>query len=136
MVEHPVLSDATSRNAIYKIHISLGKIVNALDTAAASAPGAGLTAGGGRRSMSRSASVGMEDRTAIADRTAVLLNDEETIKEEDEGDETMGDATVDGAGDDDEDTVVMHRGKTPTRREDDSLVDDLLTDDGEERAEF
>ena len=46
----------------------------------------------------------------------------------------MGDVTVDGGGDDDDgDTVVMHRGKTPTGRGvDDSLVDDLLTDDGED----
>lgn len=134
-VENPALSDATSRNAMYKIHVSLGKIVNALDSAAASAPGAGLSvAGGGRRSMSRSASMGIEDRTAVADgdRTAILLNDEETIKEEDEEDGTMGQVTVDGG---DDDTVVMRRGKTPAGRGvDDSLVDDLLTDDGEDDA--
>ncbi|KAL0473692.1 nuclear condensin complex subunit 3 [Neurospora intermedia] len=33
-VENNLLSDATSRNALYKVHVSLGKIVNALDAAA------------------------------------------------------------------------------------------------------
>lgn len=78
--------------------------------------------------MSRSASVGVDDKTAIVDgdRTAIMLNDEETIKEEDEEDETLGD---------DGDTVVLHRVKTPTGRGvDDSLVDDLLTDDGEDEG--
>lgn len=30
-VEEGLLTDATSRNALYKIHVSLGKIVNSLD---------------------------------------------------------------------------------------------------------
>ena len=30
-IDDKLVSDATSRNALYKIHVSLGKIVNALD---------------------------------------------------------------------------------------------------------
>ncbi|KAM7223614.1 Nuclear condensing complex subunit [Rhypophila decipiens] len=154
MVDHPPLSDAPSRNALYKIHVSLGKIINALDAAAASstaAPGTGYA--GSRRSVSvstsrRSVSAAPE---AAADRTtaAVLLNDEGVIKEESE-DDTMGDVTAtEGDGDD---TVIgpsstsrrNRGGKTPAGRsstgtnasvapgEDDSLVDDLLSEDGEE----
>ncbi|KAK3953625.1 nuclear condensing complex subunit [Pseudoneurospora amorphoporcata] len=46
-VENNLLSDATSRNALYKIHVSLGKIVNALD-AAAEQDAANNAAGAGR----------------------------------------------------------------------------------------
>ncbi|KAK3313404.1 condensin subunit Cnd3 [Apodospora peruviana] len=139
-VEGQLLSDATSRNALYKIHVSLGKIVNSLDSAAAAAGPTMLTAGG-RRSMSRSASVALSvdgdgDRTAVqgGGKSAVLLNDEEqVIKEEDEEmDETMD--TVDGDGEQ-EDTVVIQRkqgGQGTTRGVDDSLVDDLLTDENED----
>lgn len=120
-VEGQLLSDATGRNALYKIHVSLGKIVNGLDAATGDATIVGI----GRRSTSRSVSAStaadktivedrtvVEDRTIMEDRTALF---DATIKEEDE---------EEGDGDSNEGTVVHHE-------EGDSLVDDLLTDDGE-----
>ncbi|KAL2271857.1 hypothetical protein VTJ83DRAFT_1228 [Remersonia thermophila] len=59
-VKTNLLNDAAGRNALYKIHVSLGKIVNALDAAAAGdAATSGVGGGGGRyrRSMSRASSV-------------------------------------------------------------------------------
>jgi condensin complex subunit 3 len=103
-VDNQLLSDATGRNALYKIHVSLGKIVNNLDAAAEGAPGF-------RRSVSRGTSVGLEDRTVIEDKTVVLEAD---IKEEEEEEE-------DRDGDSNEGTVVH-------KDEADSLVEDLLTD--------
>ncbi|KAM7185375.1 Nuclear condensing complex subunit [Rhypophila sp. PSN 637] len=154
MVDHPPLSDAPSRNALYKIHVSLGKIINALDATASAAPGAGY-AGSSRRSVSVSTSrrsVSAAPEATAADRTAVLLNDDEVIKEESEED-TMGDGTATEGDGDGDDTVIgpgstsrRNRGKTPAAAgrsstgtvasaapgEDDSLVDDLLSEDGEE----
>ena len=100
-----MLSDATGRNALYKLHVNLGKIVNTLDAAADGAAGAGK----GRRSVSRASSVGLTP--AAEDKTVV--QHEVQIKEEEVEDE-----------DDDAGTVV-HR--TPEQ----SLVDDLLSEEEE-----
>jgi condensin complex subunit 3 len=95
---------------LYKIHVSLGKIVNNLDAAAeAAVPNF-------RRSVSRATSVGLDDRTIVPDDRTVLHEAE--IKEEDEEDGREGDST----------TII--RGSN-SKGEGDSLVDDLLTDDGE-----
>ncbi|KAF4984549.1 hypothetical protein FZEAL_283 [Fusarium zealandicum] len=69
-VEDGLLSDATSRNALYKIHVSLGKIVNALDEQQPS-----------HRRISRSTSVLTEQQSPEEDKTIV---EEPRIKEEDE----------------------------------------------------
>ena len=103
-VDTQLLSDATGRNALYKIHVSLGKIVNALDAA---------DGAGSRRSASRSVSVGVEDKTVVEDKTLALEAD--ILEEDEDEDDDAGDEEV---------TVVQ-----ATRVEDDSLVDDLLTDD-------
>ena len=71
-VEEGLLTDATSRNALYKIHVSLGKIVNSLDEQQ------GANAGGNRR-QSRSASVA---ETQIGEGKTVV--EEPAIKEEDD----------------------------------------------------
>ncbi|KAI1085892.1 condensin subunit Cnd3 [Whalleya microplaca] len=98
-VEENLLSDATSRNALYKIHVSLGKIVNQL----------GEQDKMSRRSASRSVSVVPEDKPVTDDATIVP---EAPIEEEQE-------EVVEDGGDDS--TVIR-------RSEGDSLVDDLLTD--------
>lgn len=126
-VESQLLNDATSRNALYKIHVNLGKIVNNLDQAANSHLG-GSSVGGGRRSMSRATSLGVDDRTTILtdDRTMVSQ-----IKEEDEdndGEEEAGETIIaDLEEDDDIDEVgeetTMH---ATTIVQDDS--DDLMED--------
>ncbi|KAF5024634.1 hypothetical protein F66182_3398 [Fusarium sp. NRRL 66182] len=69
-VEDGLLSDATSRNALYKIHVSLGKIVNALDEQKPSI-----------RRTSRSTSV-LTDRQSPEEEKTVI--EEPSIKEEDE----------------------------------------------------
>lgn len=95
-VDNQLLSDATGRNALYKIHVSLGKIVNSLDQQES----------GGRRTASRSVSVDPEEKTIVQDRTVMLEAD---IKEEDE--DEVDDVTA-----------------VPVKDDDDSLVEELLTD--------
>jgi condensin complex subunit 3 len=109
-VEGNLLSDATGRNALYKIHVSLGKIVNNLDAQEAAAAGSA-------RAFSRSVSVAVEDKTVVEDRTVVPDVD---IKEEAEEEEAAeeGDSVA-------EERTVVQGG------DGDSLVDDLLDDDGD-----
>jgi condensin complex subunit 3 len=76
-VDDKLLADATSRNALYKIHVSLGKIVNTLgeqDT--------GVRVGS--RSVSVTASVDERASEDAEDRTVLP---EPQIKEEDEDSE-------------------------------------------------
>lgn len=68
-MEEGLFSDTVSRNALYKIHVGLGKIVNALDE-----PQPGM------RRVSRSVSVATE-RQPTEERSVV---EEPRIKEEDE----------------------------------------------------
>lgn len=103
-VEENLLSDATSRNALYKIHVSLGKIVNQLSEQAK----------GGRRSISRSMSVSVagDDKTATDD--SILT--QQPIKEEE----------VSGNDDDDDDDDANDRSndtiRPPGEPGDESLV--------------
>lgn len=75
-VENQLVSDTTGRNALYKIHVALGKIVNNLDQQQQQMEGYG------RRSMSRSTSVGLEDRTVVPEDKTITMDTE--IKEEEE----------------------------------------------------
>ncbi len=116
-VDTQLVAEATGRNALYKIHVSLGKIVNNLDTA--------QEAGFGRRSVSRATSVSMsvEDRTVVPEDKTVLLDTDIKEEDEDEGQEGGGSA----------ETTIMPDATVIRHEEEDSLVDDLLTDgDGEE----
>lgn len=106
-VENQLLTDAAGRNALFKIHVSLGKIVNNLDAAADPADATLLA---GRRSTSRRTSVAVEDRTVAEDKTIVTQAD---IKEEGDGDEDA---------DSNDGTIV------PNKKEGESLVDELLSD--------
>ncbi|KAI0103081.1 condensin subunit Cnd3 [Hypoxylon sp. NC0597] len=103
-VEENLLSDATSKNALYKIHVSLGKIVNQL----------GEQDKMSRRSGSRSVSLAPDDKTITEDVTVVPAP---PIEEEQEEDVVEDDVDVTAT--------------TVRRSEGDSLVEDLLTD-GEE----
>ncbi|EGO57620.1 hypothetical protein NEUTE1DRAFT_146182 [Neurospora tetrasperma FGSC 2508] len=78
-VENNLLSDATSRNALYKVHVSLGKIVNALDAAAeqdaannAAGRHASIASGATthRRSASRAGSVAPSRAGSVAPPTS------------------------------------------------------------------
>jgi condensin complex subunit 3 len=100
--------DATGRNSLYKIHVSLGKIVNSLnekDKDGAKEKGRG----------SRKSSV----------TPSVLAGGDEEDAEDDVGEKTELIKTVEEA----EDTIVVDVTGRGTR---DSLVDELLSDgDGE-----
>ncbi|KAI2601893.1 condensin subunit Cnd3 [Hypoxylon sp. NC1633] len=91
-----LVSDATGRNALYKIHVSLGKIVNQL----------GEQDKASRRSVSRSVSLALDDRTITEDVTIVP---EPRIEENVVEDKVDISAMV-------------------TRGEGDSLIEELLTD--------
>lgn len=124
-VDAQLLSDAASRNALYKIHVALGKIVNALDAAA---PATTAGAGGFRRSVSRAKSLGVEDKTVLSARSTgertVVMGGGDGIKEEEEEEE---EDSKDG-------TTIMRTVVEGTVMEgvEDSLVDELLTDEEEE----
>ncbi|KAL2201563.1 condensin subunit Cnd3-like protein [Corynascus similis CBS 632.67] len=107
-VDNQLVSDTTSRNALYKIHVSLGKIVNSLESAAAAEPGG---AGKYRRSVSRASSVGV---TPSEDRT--VIQHEVKIKEEEMEDEDVSDTGT-----------VVHRGGSNEQ----SLVSEMLSDEEE-----
>lgn len=112
-VDNQLVADTTGRNALYKIHVSLGKIVNNLDQAAAQHEGFG------RRSVSsRATSVALEERTVVEDKTVVHEAD---IKEEEEGDGEEQ-QEEDGEGDSNEGTVIQ-------KGDEDSLVEDLLSEE-------
>ncbi|KAI0402650.1 ARM repeat-containing protein [Xylaria palmicola] len=119
-VDEGLLTDATGRNALYKIHVSLGKIVNALEE-------------GDRRSRrSRSVSVapsvasstGTAASAVTGDRTVTDDGDDSTVVLRRSGDGTMLEDVAEEEDEDggDRDTVVK-------REEDRELVDELLSDD-------
>ncbi|POR33606.1 Condensin complex subunit 3 [Tolypocladium paradoxum] len=99
-VEEGLVSDATSRNALYKVHVSLGKIVNNLEEQQPS-----------NRRTSRSVSVNL-DRQPTEDKTVV---GKPNIKEEDEDSdgtlvpkEEEKDTLVDDLLSDGDDTKIEH----------------------------
>lgn len=104
-VEDGLLTDATSRNSLYKIHVSLGKIVNTLDERQPA------------RRASRSVSIAgdgpsVEEKTVVEDGKI----EEQSEKEEEEEEEDDG-------------TVVV-----PKKEPDSSLIDEILSDDDDDTA--
>ncbi|KAL8370467.1 hypothetical protein RB595_000710 [Gaeumannomyces hyphopodioides] len=115
-VESNLVSDTTGRNALYKIHVSLGKIVNSLDQQLQQQQ---LQQDGyGRRSASRSTSVSLEDRTVVPEEKTVVMDS--GIKEEEEEEDDGGEGSSEG-------TIIQKR------QTDESLVDELLSE-GESEA--
>lgn len=110
-VDSKLLADATSRNALYKIHVALGKIVNNLNE----------NGSAGRRSVSRSVSVVPEDKIVVEDITTV---DNTTL------DATALPEEADGRSDiyDDADSNdVTARPQATT--EGDSIASEMMTDE-------
>lgn len=108
-VDDNLLTDATGRNALYKLHVSLGKIVNSYteQDRASTAP---------RRTASRSVSAAPTDSVLDEDRT--ITRDDPTVvavqpRIDEEATEDDGDMSV---------ASSSRRG---------SVVDDILTDEGE-----
>ncbi|AEO69525.1 condensin subunit-like protein [Thermothielavioides terrestris NRRL 8126] len=151
-VDTQLLADAAGRNALYKLHVALGKIVNNLDAAAegggqAGAAGGAMTttmmaaakSGGGRRSASRASSVALsaaEVASSVApseERRRAGSREVEIKEEEEEEEETVigvrgGDPDREGDGEDDDDdddagTVVLKS------VEEGSIVDELLSEE-------
>ncbi|KAG6001783.1 hypothetical protein E4U21_003800 [Claviceps maximensis] len=102
-VQDGLVNDATSRNSLYKIHISLGKIVNSMDDHQQS-----------QRRASRSASI-VKERQTTEERTIV---EEPNIKEEESDD------------DNDQNTVVLNQERESSTVLDLSQQDDdtMMTD--------
>lgn len=81
-VDEGLLSDATSRNALYKIHVSLGKLVNSLDESKAG--------GGGHARGQRSVSIATTVTTAASEETTgAESGDEVTVVQAEGGMETL-----------------------------------------------
>ena len=80
-VEDGLVSDATGKNALYKIHVSLGKIVNQLNEQ--EKPNV--------RSASRSPSVSVagDDQSAVDDDGGSVAAAPTAVKEEDASDDGM-----------------------------------------------
>lgn len=114
-VETNLISDTTGRNALYKIHVSLGKIVNNLDQA--------KEAGFRRSTASRSVSLAPEP--AAEDRT--MVGQEPQIKEEEEEEDNESRLEAD----DSNDTVKPKSEDVTEAGDGDSLVSELLDDDGD-----
>ncbi|PHH62424.1 hypothetical protein CDD81_7143 [Ophiocordyceps australis] len=116
-VDDGLLVDATSRNALYKIHVSLGKIVNTLDQPHHIHPRPSLLtpASPSLRRSSRSAS-------ALRDGHEATLTDQPHIKEEqDESDQ--------GELHQEEEQATSPQSKVPKVEQDaTSLLQDLLSD--------
>ncbi|KAH6671598.1 condensin subunit Cnd3 [Plectosphaerella plurivora] len=102
-VNDRLVSDTAGRNALNKIHVSLGKIVANLGEVDV-----------GSRRISRSMSVATEDKTGNEDRSTLM---ELRIKEEDE----EGTTGLRGDEDSDEGTVIPEK---------DMSMDSVLTEDG------
>ena len=98
-IEGKLISDATGRNALYKIHVSLGKIVNNMTEKGAS----------GRKSSAASIQ-SIEDKTVLGEEESEEKT--EIVKVEEEYEAT-----------------VLANGTDTSRLNMDSLVEDLLSDD-------
>lgn len=111
-MDSKLLSDAASRNALFKIHVALGKIVNALgeqqDRRASRATSASTSVLGEERTIVDRTVVDrsvVEEGTVVEDSTVV--RGEPSIKEEEGSDGTV----------------------VPAEEGGDSLVEDLLSDE-------
>jgi condensin complex subunit 3 len=119
-VDDKVISDATGRNALYKIHVSLGKIVNSLGEKQ------------GRKSIMPEGRqiISPEGKTVLDieeddDKTEIFTvkKTQDTIEKEDEED----------LEEDDDDGTIIGEGETITSpRKRDSLVEELLSDESDE----
>lgn len=145
-VNDKIISDATGRNALYKIHVSLGKIVNSLTEKAP---------------RSRKSSAPVEDRTTLIDdedqeekpkMEDVEEEDEVTIRptpEADDMNETRQTSVETSLNEEDEDsreqvkveegedtTILPKQEPDETQLGRDLLVDSLLSDDDVEMSEL
>ncbi len=121
-IDDKIIADATGRNALYKIHVSLGKIVNSLGEK----QGRKSIMPEGRQIISPEGKTVLDIEEDDEDKTKVLTTrkrakqgmieeeEEEDLEEEDEG-------TIIGEGE----TIT-----SPRKR--DSLIEELLSDESDE----
>jgi condensin complex subunit 3 len=119
-VDEKVIADATGRNALYKIHVSLGKIVNSLGEK----QGRKSIMPEGRQVISPEGKTVLDVEEDDDEKTEILatrrkmqgrIEEEEELAEDD---------------DEDDDGTVIREGETITSpRKRDSLMEELLSDD-------
>ncbi|CZT50794.1 related to condensin complex component cnd3 [Rhynchosporium secalis] len=118
-IDEKLIADATGRNSLFKIHVSLGKIVNTLKENDEEHANLTLNLRGSVNSQtSRKSSVGPSVAPSVVD-------DENTVLSTVEGEEEL--KKVEEEEDDDEGTIIGN--PTPRSSTRDSLVDELLSDE-------
>ncbi|KKO99143.1 condensin complex subunit 3 [Trichoderma harzianum] len=119
-VEEGLVTDTTGRNALYKIHVSLGKIVNSLDEQrpAHSRTSRSVSVAVDRQSREKSVVSTLEE-----DNDDDNDNDNDNYNDNDNGNHKKIKVEDDSDGNSDEGTVVP---ENPSR---DELVEDLLSDE-------
>lgn len=124
-IDEKLIPDATGRNALFKIHVSLGKIVNNLTEREKSAPKSRKSSVA--PSMAGDASIVGDENTVLVDRTVV-----EDRTEVGEGDKTELVKVEEEEDDDDDTATVVAEGDVGEKSTRDSLVESLLSDDDDD----
>jgi condensin complex subunit 3 len=106
-VDDKLISDATGRNALFKIHVSLGKIVNGLPD---------------KEPKSRHSSIVPEDKTVVVSEEEEEKTELDQVAEEEESEGTILPS------------AEAEPEAEPTKLETDSLVDSLLSDEDVEMS--
>ena len=106
-IEDKLIPDATGRNALFKIHVSLGKIVNSLTEREKTMPLRSRKSSVAPSVADEEKTIMQEDDESVADKTELVK-----VEEAEENEESEGTVIADGAKN--------------TR---DSLVESLLSDD-------
>lgn len=128
-VEDKLVVDATGRNALYKLHVSLGKIVNSLGQKQAK-----KTSLGERGSETPEADVTAVAEEENADDKTVLTAEQDEVDDEDEEEETLLQEQLKNEGASVElsmlgETSVLATRPKRNQQARDSLVEELLSDD-------
>jgi condensin complex subunit 3 len=124
-VDDKLVADATGRNALFKIHVSLGRIVNSLGEKQASK--SSLPEGRESETPEVETPVAEEEKDEEEEEDTVVAMKQEDVEEEDDDEEE--EITIMG------ETAVLTTRPKPGQRPRDSLVDELLSDDDDDDDE-
>jgi condensin complex subunit 3 len=123
-VDDKLIADATGRNALYKIHVSLGKIVNSLGEK----QGRKSIMPEGRQIISPEGKTVLDVEEDENEKTEIL-----TARKKKQGRVEEEEEEEDLEEDDDDDGTIIGEGETITSpRKRDSLVEELLSDESDE----
>lgn len=118
-IDDKLIPDATGRNALFKIHVSLGKIVNSLGDKQ------------GRKSMAEARLTSPSEETLRPDEDA--LDEQAEVSAQLQVEEHVERGEEEEEGEENDDLTVVGENKTTlTFRTRDSLVEELLSDDEDE----